>query len=130
MILDIWQSFRRMPLWVQIWVAMILVPVNAASIFYITQPSGVWIALLAIGGMAPNLIVMAVERGFSRTMALPHLVLWIPLVVLICCLLTDAQPLSGSYTSFLVILLVVDVISLAFDIPDAVKWWKGAREIA
>lgn len=130
MVLDIWQSFRRMPLWVQIWVAVILVPVNAASIFFVTQPMGVWIAILAIGGMAPNLIVMAVERGFSRTMALPHVVIWTPLVILLVMMLTGAAPPEGGYRMFLILLLVVDVISLGFDYIDTLKWWKGAREIA
>ena len=130
MFLDIWQSFRRMPLWVQIWVAVILVPVNAASIFFVTQPMGVWIAILAIGGMAPNLIVMAVERGFSRTMALPHVVIWTPLVILLVMMLTGAASLEGGYRMFLILLLVVDVISLGFDYFDTVKWWKGVREIA
>ena len=129
MITDIWTSFRAMPLWVQIWVAVILVPVNLAPVFWWTAPHGPVITVLAIGGMAPNLIVMIRERGFSNTMALPHLVLWIPLVFVVLNTLTDTT-LQGDYRTFLYILLLVDLVSLGFDIPDAIKWHKGDRKVA
>ena len=58
MILDIWQSFRRLPLWVQGWVALILVPVNLAALLFLSAPQGTLVALLAVGGMAPNLLIM------------------------------------------------------------------------
>ena len=52
MIAEIWQSFRRLPLWVQLWVAVILVPVNLASVIFINAPGGFWIAVLAVGDLA------------------------------------------------------------------------------
>lgn len=130
MIVEIWQSFRRLPMWVQLWIAVILVPVNAAAIFFVAEPLGVWVAALAIGGMLPNLAVMAIERGFSKTMALPHIVIWTPLIVVTLALLEDQALISDRYQSFLVLLLAVDVISLCFDYIDGWKWWKGDREIA
>ena len=30
---DVWISFRSLPVWVQFWVALILMPVNMASLF-------------------------------------------------------------------------------------------------
>lgn len=64
--LDIWQSYRSLPLWVQIWVFGILVPVNSAAIFFVFQPSGLWVALLAIGAMLPNIPIMLYERGLHH----------------------------------------------------------------
>jgi len=130
MILDIWNSFRRLPLWVQIWVAVILVPVNLATLAFVTAPYGLPVAVLAIGGMMPNLGVMVIERGFSKTMSLPHLVLWTPLVALIIWILMTSRAGDPTYLAFLWILLVIDVISLAFDFPDAWRWYKGDRAIA
>ena len=69
MIVEIWQSFRRLPLWVQIWVAGILVPVNLGSLLFLSEYEGVIVATLAVGGMAPNLVIMARDHGFSRAMA-------------------------------------------------------------
>ena len=126
LIKDIWRSFRALPLWVQIWVALILVPVNMAAIFFVAEPDGILIAALAIGGMMPNLFIMIKERGLSKAMALPHLLIWTPLVLIL--LTTEHVP--GTYHDYLLLLLAVDLLSLAFDYPDAWKWWKGDRAIA
>jgi len=130
MILDIWRSFRRLPLWVQIWVALILVPVNMATLLFWSEPLGIWVAALAVGGMLPNLVIMAVERGFSKAMALPHILIWTPLMVLVTALLDDPALISECNWTFLGVLLLVDAVSLGFDIPDGWKWWKGDRKVA
>jgi len=124
---DIWESYRSYPAWVQVWVFGILVPVNAVSILFIGQPSGVWIAVLAIVAMLINLPIMIVERGFSKAMALSHVPLWTGLVVW---LLLDPPRGSAGYETYLLVLLVVDAISLIFDFPDAVRWFKGDRAVA
>ena len=124
---DIWHSFRAMPLWVQIWVALLLVPINLAAIFFIDQPSGVWVAILAIGAMMLNIPVMLYDKGFSKLMAFPHLIPWTILVLWIA----FARPVgTEAYATYLWILLITNVISLGFDFPDAVKWWKGDRQPA
>lgn len=129
MIGEIWASFRRLPAWVQIWVAVILAPVNLVTLAFLDQPNGVWIAALAILGMAFNLPIMLTERGLSKMMSLPHLVFWTPLVLVIVATLLGGA-VSGGFWTFLVILLVIDVISLAFDYRDAWAWWTGDRAVA
>ncbi len=127
LVLDIWRSFRALPLWVQIWVALILVPVNMAAIFFVNEPGGLLIAALAIGGMMPNLVIMIAERGLSKAMALPHLLIWTPLVVIV---IQNTGTATGGFQTYLWLLLATDLLSLAFDYPDAWKWWKGDRAIA
>ncbi len=129
MIADIWHSFRRIPVWVQVWIGVVLVPVNLLPLLFLPQPLGGWVALLAVGGMALNLPVMVVTRGISKAMALPHLLLWIPLVILLAAILTNGWA-GGAWRTVLWVMLVVDLISLAFDIPDAWRWWRGDRKIA
>ncbi len=129
MILDTWQSYRRLPLWVQIWVALILVPVNAASLAFSAAPMGAWVAIMAVGAMLLNGMIMLVERGFSKMMALPHVVIWTPLVVLILWLLAQGD-LAPGYASYLMLLLGIDLFSLALDYSDTVKWLRGDRHIA
>jgi hypothetical protein len=125
MLTEIWKSFRAMPAWVQIWVAFLLVPINMAAIFFIDQPSGVLIAILAIGAMMLNVPVMFYDRGFSKLMAFPHLIPWTILILWIA----FARPTgTAGYGTYLWILLATNIISLAFDFPDALKWWKGDRE--
>lgn len=130
MFVAIWHSFRRLPLWVQIWVAGILVPVNLVSLAFWTAPFGWLVACLAVGGMLPNLAIMLRERGLSKRMAVPHLMVWGPLVGVLVWLLMSGLPLSQDYARFLWLLLAVDGLSLAFDIPDAVRWYRGDRDIA
>ena len=127
-ITDIWGSFRRLPVWVQIWVAAILVPVNTASIVFIGQLSGPLVAILAIGGMLPNLFIMLSERGLSKAMSFPHLFIWTPLVIIVVSLLASGQP--QVFAIYLWLLLAVDLLSLGFDYTDAWRWWRGDRAVA
>ena len=127
LITDLWTSFRSLPVWVQVWVAIVLVPVNSASLLFLGEPSGGWIALLAVVAMLCNVPIMIAERGFSKLMAFPHLPLWTPLVLW---LILDRPAGSEAFGVYLSILLVVDTVSLAFDYPDAWRWLKGDREIA
>ena len=94
MVQDIWHSFRGLPLWVQIWVAVILIPVNLIPLFFLDQPQGVLIAALAITGMALNLPIMIAARGMSGAMALPHLLCWVPLVIIVAGMLSAADTLN------------------------------------
>ena len=126
--IDIWRSFRALPGWVQIWVAFILAPINLASLAFLDEPGGWLVALLAIGGMLPNMPILFGERGFSKLMALPHVLIWTPLLFVIWNLLSTSA--SGSFALFLWALLIVDAISLGFDFPDLWKCWKGDRVVA
>jgi len=127
LIVDVWTSFRSLPTWVIIWMNFILVPTNVASLFFLDQPMGVWIAILAIGGMVPNLVVIFYDRGISKLMAIPHVIPWTLLIGLI--LFTRPEG-SAVYSTYLWVVLVIDVISLCFDYPDAIKWIKGDRAVA
>ncbi len=124
---DIWSSFRALPLWVQFWVAIVLAPINMAMVFFIDQPMGMLIAILATIAIAPNIIVIIMERGFSKLMAFPHLLPWSILIVI---LLFYRPEGSQQYQMALWALLIINSISLLFDYPDAYKWWKGDRKIA
>jgi len=96
---DIWSSFSSMPFWVQV-------------------------AILAVAGILPNIAVLFYERGFSRLMALVHVPPWSVLILLI---LTSRSEVSETYETYLLILAAINIISLAFDIPEAVQWIKGKR---
>ena len=125
---EILASFRRLPIGVQAWVALWLGPINIATLAFLGQRNGVLIAVLALGGMLPNIVIMLKERGMSALMALPHLIVWTPLVVVLA--ITLFSGVGGGYALFLVLLLVTDVVSLAFDAKDFIAWRAGDRAIA
>jgi len=124
---EIWNSFRATPGWVQVWMVFLLIPINMASLFFINEPKGMLIAFLANIGMLLNIPVMFYDRGMSKLMSIPHLLPWTVLVLLIIFRRPEA---TGLYSTFLWALLVVNLISLAFDYVDALKWLKGDRAIA
>ncbi|WP_298848562.1 hypothetical protein [uncultured Ruegeria sp.] len=127
MVLDIWCSFRTLPMWVQVWVAVILVPVNLVPMAFLDQPPGQVVAFLAITGMALNVPIMVAARGMSGAMALPHIVCWVPLVVIVALLLSSEEILSPAFVRFLWVLLIVDIVSLIFDFRDAAHWFRGRQ---
>lgn len=125
--IEIWHSFRATPGWVQFWMLLLLMPINMASLFFLNEPMGMLIAFLANIGMLLNIPVMLYDRGVSKLMSIPHIIPWTALVVLIIFYRPDA---TGKYDIFLWVLLVTNLISLAFDYVDSLKWIKGSRAIA
>ena len=125
----IWASFRSLPLWVQIWVAAILVPVNAYAFLMLDTPAGRWTAVAALFVVATNLPIMAVYCGMNRAMSIPHLIAWIPLeIFLVRLLLKGGIAFSDPGFLFTAAVLAVNGISLVFDAADSWRWWRGERE--
>jgi len=124
---EIWNSFLAMPGLVKVWMVFLLMPINAASLFFLDESMGIWIAFLANIGMLLNIPVMFYDRGISKLMSIPHLIPWTVIVVLI---IFDRPEATGIYDTYLWALLVTNLISLAFDYVDSVKWIMGDREIA
>lgn len=125
---DIWESFLRLPTWVKIWMVLILVPVNAASARFIGDPWSWLIAALAFTGMIPNIYILISDRGFTNRMAVPHVIFWIPLVLILAYLLLFSDiVLPSAYGVYLKLLLVINIISLGFDIPETRAWLRTRR---
>ncbi|WP_270729775.1 hypothetical protein [Shimia sp. Alg240-R146] len=109
---------------------VILAPVNFSPMFFLgAHPSAIWVAWLSVAGLAFNMPILMRARGFSAALAFPHLVFWLPLVVVLILRPAMFDGVSGCYATLLLVLLVVDVASLAFDGLEAVKWAKGDRAI-
>lgn len=126
--LDSWRSFQSLPLWVQIWVAGILVPVNAAAFLFLDTTAGRWAAVAAALVLLSNYPIMLACRGMSRLMALPHLAIWGPLQILLLHRLVVADLVQPEFGLILVI-FVVNSVSLLFDTIDSWRWCAGEREV-
>jgi hypothetical protein len=126
---DIWQSYLGLPTWVKIWVFLILVPVNIASIWFMGNPGSSLVVSFAIAGLLFNAIPIWFDRGFSSSMAIPHVIFWIPLtIILVNYLMISEVVLTDNYRYFLIILMVCNLISLSFDIPDLLKWLRARKK--
>jgi len=123
-----WQSFRSLPLWVQVWVAGILVPVNAAGFLLLDTPAGQWTALAAVLVLLSNYPVMLACRGMGRLLSVPHLLIWGPLQLALLYRLGSGGP-GPVEQGFVILVLVVNGISLVFDTLDTLRWLRGEREV-
>lgn len=124
---DVWHSFRSLPIWVQWWLGIFLAPAQFASLFFLDEPMGSYIAFLAFAGFVPNIPILIKERGFTKLMAVPHIVPWAALA----CLIMFARPeATGAYSVFLWWIMIANTFSVLFDMVDTVEWIKGNREVA
>ena len=125
----IWRSTRALPLWVQLWVVL-LIAVNTAAFFMTGTPTGQWTAIAWVFVMIANTVIPWASAGITRAMSLPH-VIWLPLVGwLVWRLWLGGAPAPmGTEATYALIVIVVNGISLAFDAVDSWKWLKGEREV-
>ncbi len=120
-----WQSFAVLPLWVKVWTGL-LSTVNMASLAFISQPSGGIIATLVFSGIGLSMIAAIYSGGLSRLVGLGHVIAWIPLIVI----LVFTPPLAtGAHNAYLTLLLVINTVSLVFDINDFRLWLAGERAV-
>lgn len=127
---DIWRSLRSLPVWVQIWVVGILVPVNVLPFFLLETAVGQAGAVAALVVLVTNGPLLWMYRGMNKVLSIPHLLAWGPLEIYLLMLLADSgfRAEAGALELGLaVLLLVINGISLVFDVIDSAKWMAGDR---
>lgn len=119
---QLWLSFRRLPLWVQVWMALVLVPVNLLSFLVLEYQAAQMVALAAVLALGSNMLLLYRYAGFSRAMALPHLVVWGPLQILLLMRVLQTPAPDAGEVMFIGLVLLVNGISLIFDLLDTWRW--------
>ena len=120
-------SWRALPLWVQIWVGLILVPANAAAFLLLDTETGQYTAVAAVFVVITNGPLMILYQGMNRALSLPHLIAWIPLVYLLVVRLGSGEVPPGEWF-YAVLVITVNSISLIFDVLDSWRWLRGERD--
>lgn len=109
--------------------ALVLVPVNLLSFLVLDYQAAQMVALAAVLALGSNMLLLYRYVGFSRVMALPHLVFWGALqVLLVMRVLQNPAPGAGEVL-FICLVLLVNGISLIFDLLDTWRWWQGERQV-
>jgi hypothetical protein len=125
----LWQSFRRLPLWVQLWMAAVLLPANLLSLFLLQYPSARMVAIAAVLALGSNMLLIYGYAGFTRLMALPHLLVWGPLEVMLLMYLMAGSPTPTiDEVMYICLVLAVNGFSLCFDALDSWRWLRGERQ--
>lgn len=128
-LVDCGRSFLALPRRVRLWVAAVLVPVNALPFWFLDTPTGRAAAAAALFVVLTNVPIMPIARGMSRLMAVPHLLAWVPLLPWLAAHLSFGPPLPWSESLLALALLVVNGISLVVDTLDTWRWGCGQRAI-
>ena len=115
----IMQSHHNLPTWVKIWMNFILGPVNLATLAFLSEPGGIEVAVLAIGGMLMTMAIVFASGEFTKLAGAGHIVAWTPLIYMLAFVRPEG---SSVYQLFLTTLLVINVIALAFDYNDVRIW--------
>jgi len=122
-------SFQSLPIWVRVWVAAILIPINLLPFFFLDTATGQAAAVAAIFVTLTNVPIMLRERGMSRLMSVPHLIAWIPLLVFLIQHLLRPPALANGEWLLAVGLVAINGLSLLFDAVDSWRWWRGERGV-
>lgn len=117
------ESYLGLPNWVRFWMNFILGPVNLGTLAFLYEPGGALIASLAIGGMVMTVAIVFLSGGFNKLASAGHIVPWVPLVALLAIAMPDG---TATYKVFLTLLMVINAVSLVFDIND-LRVWVTAR---
>ena len=119
------KSLATLPMWVKVWLVALGLT-NVASLAFLNQPSGVVVAILAFSGIILSKIAVSYAGGLTRLVSVGHIVGWVPLVLM----LLFARPLAdGAYDTYLAILLIMNTISILFDLNDFRLWLSGDRDV-
>lgn len=124
----IFGSLFSLPVWVIVWMLAFLIPANLSGFLYLDTISGRWIAGLGGGALLINTVLVLMNGGFSRVLAIPHLILWGPLEIVLILRAVSAE--MGPEELWLVVtVMVINGISLVFDIIDTRRWYSGERDV-
>lgn len=125
-LITMWQGFLAMPLWVKLWMAVMVV-INGILPFYFIDQVVAQITVFAIfsSGILAFFIVKAV--GFNKFLGLMHAT-WLPMVYLQIHTLVTTE-VTGNFAIWLITSLIISLISLAFDIMDVVQYTKNSNPI-
>lgn len=100
--------------------------------FLLDRWSGRAAALAALFVVATNAPIMWAAPGMSRAMSLPHLLVWIPLEVVLALRLSGALGAvlpTEAEIALAILLLIVNGVSLVFDMLDSWRWLRGERDL-
>ncbi len=123
------RSYRSLPLWVQLWVGLLIL-VNVAAFGLLDTATGRATALAALFVGVTNGPLIIYYRGMNRALSIPHLFAWIPLQVFLLqhVWLQGSGTLGALERGYGMTVLLVNGVSLVFDVLDSWRWLRGARD--
>ena len=123
------QSTFALPAWVLVWILVLLIPANLSGLFLTELPAGWWVAVLGSGALMVNAVIAIANGGMSKALAIPHLLFWLPLELILLHRWLTVADLTPFESTYILIILTINGISLVFDLYDTAQWVRGNRAI-
>ena len=119
------QQSDAQPLALTIWINWLVLVNLVPPLFFLRQMQARWVLGAMIFVTAVN-IPLSLVFGFSKALAIPHLIVWIPLVIYLAREWRDNRLHDTPiFKSWIMAVMITDLISVVFDIRDAAFFLGG-----
>ena len=114
--------FRYLPIWVRVWLVVMMSALFVAPMFFLEHAAAQWMAAtFMLGGMIMSWMHM--KMGMTKLMGIGHVPWLIPLFLIFRDLSMSVG--SGSYQIWLATAAVLAVICLVIDVVDVTQYVSG-----
>jgi hypothetical protein len=114
----------RLPVHLQLWVLALVGANIVAPLFFLTQIEAQFTLAAGLLGLA-LMSALTGRFGFSRIVGLGHIA-WLPLIALLLGSVAETSA-TTPFGFWIRSVIVLDLVSLAFDFADAVRFYRGDR---
>lgn len=132
---DLGTAISTEPMWLQVWV-MLLVITHLAALFFIAfrqqgqwgfrkEPVGILVSFFAAAVLMTWIFA---EAGYVRLLGVAHLVFWTPVYIWVAKKRADIG-FAGVYGKYIHLYLAVAGISLVIDLIDLVRYLLGDGQL-
>ncbi len=121
---DFMRGLRKMPLYAQLWVALLVIANGIVPLFFLGRIEAD-VTLIVFLANAAVMMVLTKEYGFTRILGAGHFPWFLLLVYLVTRL--DAIPAADAYGLWLRAVMLINAISLIIDVTDVVRYVRGDR---
>tara|TARA_B110000858_G_scaffold194218_1_gene248160 strand:- start:1266 stop:1706 length:441 start_codon:yes stop_codon:yes gene_type:complete len=129
------EAISSEPLWLQVWVMLLVIANLAAIPFALTKVEGAWKLRKECLAIIVSFIAAAILMnwmydtfGYVRLLGMAHLIAWTPAFVYVL-MRRKELGMSTAFAKYLHFYLIVAGLSLAIDFLDVVRYFLGDGEL-
>lgn len=117
-------ALMSMPFPWNAWIGLLLAANLVAPLFFLPRAEAI-VAIVAVNLGALIMAAIHARLGFVRLLGIGH-IFWVPMVIWFA--IRAGQPdVDGSFSVWLVAVVVLNGLSLVLDVLDVYRYWRGER---
>lgn len=125
--IELMKKIFTMPFPWNLWV-MILSMINfVGGVMFLSTFEGKFALLSMMGAMLVMTLVYA-KFGFVRLLGLGHIIFWVPFIFFCIKQLNSWSSLDATFRTWILIVMIVNILSLILDFIDVYKFLTGEKE--